>query len=203
LYVAVLLMNERRSWPWMVLASLPANLLFDFIHGTKIIPAFLFCCADTVQALAGAWLVRRFVTPRPALATLREFAGLLGFAALLSTVPGAVIGAATLVHFGLSQSFEQSWKVWWGSNVMAVLVFTPFLLAWFSKPGGWRKRVKPPKRFAEALLLLVSVVIYASLLLVWGRGIMSTHRAMAIPLLLWVGLRFGLRARRPSPCSSR
>jgi len=137
LYVAVLLMNERRSWPWMVLASLPANLLFDFIHGTKIIPAFLFCCADTVQALAGAWLVRRFVTPRPALATLREFAGCWVLRRLLRRCPARSSAQPRWFHFGLSQSFEQSWKVWWGSNVMAVLVFTPFLLAWFSKPGGW------------------------------------------------------------------
>src|ERR1700679_3791559 len=33
LYVAVLLLNDRRDWPWLVLAVLPANLVFDFLHG--------------------------------------------------------------------------------------------------------------------------------------------------------------------------
>jgi len=193
LFLGVLLLNRTRDWPWLVLAVLPANLLFDHFYGTRFLMILAFYCSNTIQAVTGAWLVRRFVAERPRLATLKEFFGLVGFAAIFSAMLGAVITAEALVYFGLSQSFEQSWKVLWGSNAMAVLVLTPFLLAWFSKPGGTRNRVEPPKRFAEALVLLVSVVIYASLLIVWGRGIMSTHRAMAIPLLLWAGLRFGLR----------
>src|SRR5438045_9315316 len=85
LYVSLLLLDQRRAWPWLVLAGFPANLIFDLIHGTKIAAVPLFYCANTVQAVAGAWLVRRFVAERPTLATLREFLGLLGFAAVFST----------------------------------------------------------------------------------------------------------------------
>src|SRR6266568_3772675 len=110
LYVSVLLLSERRAWPWLVLAAFPANLVFDLFHGTKYVAILLFSCANTFQAVAGAWLVRRFVTERPALATLKEFVGLLGFAALFGPTLGGALGAATLSITGLSHSFAQSFR---------------------------------------------------------------------------------------------
>src|SRR5436190_8943896 len=125
LYVSVLLLNERRSWPWLALAAFPANLAFDLFHGTKLTAILLFCCANTIQAVTGAWLVSRFVAERPTLATLKEFVGLLAFAAVLSPMLGSALGAATLSLTGLSHSFAQSFKVWWGSNAMAILLLSP------------------------------------------------------------------------------
>jgi PAS domain S-box-containing protein len=195
LSVAVLLLNRTRDWPWFLLAALPANFSFDLLHDPKPNPAviFFFYCANVIQAVTGAWLVRRFVAERPTLMTLKEFLGLVGFAVIFSTMLGAVVGAATLVYFGLNPSFEQSWKVWWGSNAMAILLLTPFILAWFSKPSGARSELWPAKKNVEAVLLVLALIIYAWLLLYLGHGIMSTNRTWAIPLLLWAGLRFGLR----------
>jgi PAS domain S-box-containing protein len=195
LSVAVLLLNRTRDWPWFLLAALPANFSFDLLHDPKPNPAaiFFFYCANVIQTVTGAWLVRRFVAERPMLATLKEFLGLVGFAVIFSAMLGAVVGAATLVYFGLNPSFEQSWKVWWGSNAMAILVLTPFILTWFSKPNGARSELWPAKKNVEAVLLVLALVIYAWLLLYLGHGIMSTNRTWAIPLLLWAGLRFGLR----------
>ncbi len=193
LYLAVLLLNPSRDWPWLVLAVLPANFLFDHFYGTKFPMTCAFYCANTVQAVTGAWLVRRFVAERPTLATLKEFVGLVGFAAVFSAMLGAAIGAEALVYFGLKQSFEQSWKVLWGSNAMAILLLTPFILTWFSSSNGARTHFVPAKKIPEAVLLLLILLIYEWLLFFWGRGIMSPNRSWAIPLLLWAGLRFGLR----------
>ena len=84
--------------------------------------------------------MRRFVAERPTLSTLKEFLGFLGYAALLGSAVGATIGAATLLAFGLSDSFVQSWKVWWGSNAMAILLLSPFILTWFSAPAERDRR---------------------------------------------------------------
>jgi PAS domain S-box-containing protein len=193
LYLAVLLLNRTRDWPWLALAVLPANLLFDHLHGTKFLVIVAFYCANTIQAATGAWLVRRFVAEYPTLATLKEFTGLIGFAVIVSAMLGAVIGAGALVYFGLSSSFEQSWKIWWGSNAMAILVLTPFILTWFSKSDRVRNDFSSPKKIAEAVLLLLALVTYDWFLLAMGHGIMSMNRSWAIPLLLWAGLRFGPR----------
>ena len=195
LFLAVLLLSRIRDWPWLALAVLPANYLFDILHDPKpnMAAIFFFYGANVTQAMTGAWLIRRFVTERPTLATLKEFVGLVGFAAILSTMLGAVIGAATLVHFGLSQSFEQSWKVWWGSTMMAILVLTPFILTWFSKPGGTHNDFGPPKKIAEAILLLLGLSGCVWYLLAVDKGVMSPNKSLVIPFLLWSGLRFGVR----------
>ena len=195
LSVAVLLSNRTRDWLWFLLAALPANFSFDLLHDSKPNPAviFFFYCANMIQATTGAWLVRRFVAERPSLATLKEFIGLVGFSVIFSAMLSAVIGAGTLVYFGLSQSFEQSWKIWWGSNAMAILVLTAFILTWFAKPKWPHNEFGSPRKVAEAVLLLLALVIYDWLLLAMGHGIMSMNRSWAIPLLLWAGLRFGTR----------
>jgi PAS domain S-box-containing protein len=196
LLLAVLLLNRTRNWPWFLLMVLPVNFLFDLIHDPQKNPEiiFAFYCANMMQASTGAWLVRRFVAARPTLATLKEFTGLLGFAAVLSPMLGAIIGAATLVHFGLSPSFGQSWKIWWGSNAMAVLILTPFILVWFSGARrGTRNRIDSPKRMAEAVLLLLGLTGYGWYLLAYDQGIMASNKSIMIPFLLWAGLRFGPR----------
>ena len=195
LSMAVLLLNRTRDWPWFLLAALPANFIFDLLHDPKPNPAviFFFYCANVIQTVTGAWLVRRFVAERPMLATLKEFLGLIGFAVIFSAMSGAVFGATTLKYFGLNPSFEQSWKVWWGSNAMAILLLTPFILTWFSKPNGVRTELWPAKKNVEAVLLVLAIFIYEWFLFYLGHGIMSINRAWAIPLLLWAGLRFGLR----------
>src|SRR5438477_1012804 len=176
LYVSVLLLNERRAWPWFVLAAFPGNLVFDLFHGTKFVSILLFYCANTVQAVTGAWLVRRFVAERPTLATLKEFIGLLGFAAVFSTMLGATLGAATLSMTGMSHSFAQSFKVWWSSNAMAILLLPPFILTWFSKSGARPNRFDPSKkRLLEGALLLSVLIALTGHLLVVNSGIMGPY----------------------------
>ncbi len=193
LYVAVLLLNETRSWPWLVLAGLPANATFDLHHGNGFITVLGFYCANTVQAVLGAWLVRRFVSERPALATLREFLGVAGYAALLSTVAGAAIGAATLVLAGLSQSFLEPFRVWWGSEAMAILLVTPLVLAWFAGSKATDRQRLEPERVMEATLLMCGMIFFTCYMLVMDKGIMAPYKTRLLPFILWAGLRFGAR----------
>jgi PAS domain S-box-containing protein len=193
LFLAVLLLNSTHDWPWLVLAVLPANLLFDHFYGTKFLMILAFYCANAIQAVTGAWLVRRFVAERPTLANLKEFFGVVGFAAIFSSMLGAAIGAGALVYFGLSRSFEQSLKILWGSNAMAVLVLTPFILTWFSKSNGTRNYFDSPKKITEAVLLFFGLSFFVWYVLTVDKGAMSPNKSLAIPFLLWAGLRFGVR----------
>src|SRR5436190_288977 len=161
LYVSVLLLNERRAWPWLVLAAFPANLVFDLFHGTKSAAIFLFYCANSVQAVTGAWLVRRFVAERPTLATLKELAGLLGFAAVFSPTLGATLGAATLCMTGMSRSFAQSFKIWWGSNAMAILLLAPLMT--FFMPQGFSGPALDQDSSVEYVFLLQTFLAVAAL----------------------------------------
>jgi PAS domain S-box-containing protein len=193
LFVAALLLNPRRDWFWLVLAVLPANLLFELLHGTKLADIPFFYCANVVQAVAGAWLIRRFVAPWPVLATLKGFFGFLGFAVVLSPMFGASIGATTLMMSGLSFSFWHSWGLWWGANAMAVLILSPFILACFMNPDANRQRLNRQKVLEAVLLSLVFAALVWHLLFM-ERGVMSANKGQIVLPLLWAGLRFGLRA---------
>jgi signal transduction histidine kinase len=191
LYVAVLLLNETRAWPWLVLAAFAGNLAFDLTHGTNPVAALLFCATNAVQSVSGAWLVRRWVAARPRLTTLSEFFGFMGLAAVVSSVLGAAMGAAILVAFGLSESFVQSWKVWWGSNAMAILLVSPLLLTWQSgSASGHGRRAKPERILEAAALVALSVALTWHLLFV-DHGIMAPDKGRMVLPLLWAGLRFG------------
>ncbi len=193
LFVAVLLLNPTRDWLVLALAALPANLAFDYFHDARpnLFVILLFYFANVLQSVLGAWLVRRFVAEKPALASLKEFVGLIFLSGVFSTMLGAAIGAGTLVVFGMSDSFVQSWKVWWGSCVMAVLIFTPFILTWVPRPDVRWRYLDSPKKKAEAILLFSGLCGFLWYLMFRDNGMMSYHKAYVIPLLLWSGLRFG------------
>jgi PAS domain S-box-containing protein len=191
LSVAVLLLNPTRDWPWLLLAVFPANFLFDVIHGTKLAMIFYYYFANVVEFLIGAGLVRMFVGECPRLKTLKEFIGLMFFGAMVNSMVSAAIAAAALVHFGESQSFADSWKVLWGSQVMAILVLTPFILTWCPRPNEWRDIFNPPEKIVEGVVLFAGLSIYLWYLLVWDQGIVSPNKSLAVLFLLWTGLRFG------------
>ena len=193
LYVAVLLLNETRAWPWLILAALPANLAFDLTVGTNPVVIFGFFAANTVQAVTGAWLIRRFVAERPTLATLKELLGLVGFSAVFSSVLGATLGAASLVVAGFSHSFIESWNNWWGALAMGILALSPFILTWLSGPDAYHQRLFQQRKLWEAALLMVVSITLTWHLLVFDKGIMSPNKSALFLPLLWAGLRFGLR----------
>lgn len=195
LAVAVLLINRTRDWPWLLLAILPANFLFDGLQGTKIPVICGFFVANITEYFIGAALVRKYVGQCPELTTLIEYIGLLVFGGVFNSMIGAAIGAATLLYFGETNSFASSWRTWWGSNMMAITVMTPFILAWFG-PGplySRRRALNSPKRILEAALLTAGMIGALWNLLTSEQGVLSPDRVFIVPFILWAGLRFGVR----------
>ncbi len=193
LSVGVLLLHDPRAWPWFMLAAAPANFLFDYRSGTPFGTTLGFYGANMLEAVTGAWLVRRWVAPKPSLATLKELLGLLGFAAILASMLGASVGAATLTASGMSQSFWRSWFTWWGNEAMAISLLTPGILVWFSKPPSQETLCKQRGKFLEATLLTVAIVGLAGYMLAVDQGINAPCKSQLLLLLLWAGLRFGMR----------
>ncbi len=193
LYVAVLLLNETRAWPLLALAAFPANLIFDLSLGTPFPRILFFYAISTLQSFTAAWLVRRFVAERPAVRSLRELSGLIGFSGVFSAIIFAAIAAALMRVFGLSASFMDSWKIWWGSNAMAMLLVTPFVLSWFSDMDGLRIYLTGPKKMFEAALLVSGLAIGVWYTFAKTGAVLSPQRAWLVPFLLWSGLRFGVR----------
>jgi PAS domain S-box-containing protein len=191
LSMGVLLLSPTRDWKWLLLTIIPANGFFDYFFGTSFPMIVCFWAANIAGAFTGAWMVRTFVADCPRLKTLNEFVGLILFGAVFNSMLSATIGAAALKHFGLTPSFSLSWRVLLGSDVMAILILTTFILTWFSPSNGWRARFNSRGKIAEAVLLFAGLSASIWYLFAWDKGVLSPNKSIAIPFLLWAGLRFG------------
>jgi len=193
LFVAALLVNPTRDWPWLMLSILPANIGFDLLHDLEPHPFVIagFCTANILQAGTGAWLVRRFIARTPRLASLKEFFGLILFAGGAGSAIGATIGATMLTQMHLAGAFMPTWQVLWGGNVMAVLVLAPMILAF----GDVRTRVGSRwnlLRLLEAVVVFGGMAAFLWFVLAEGRGI-GSPKIPVLVFVIWAGLRFGLR----------
>jgi len=100
--------------------------------------------AATVQALAGAWLIKYSVARYKILTDDGSIVGFLLLGGPVSCIISASISVATLYLNDLSGSnpIGLSWMIWWVGDVSGVLIFTPMLLCFIGRPQNeWRLRI--------------------------------------------------------------
>ena len=107
---------------------------------------------------------------------------------------GATISATMLTVLEPGTSFAESWKNWWTGEAMAILLFSSFILTWFSRPvADYLHFLNQRKKLLEAFLLVVVSLALTWHLLSMDQGIMSPNKSPLLLPLLWAGLRFGPR----------
>ena len=164
LALAGLLVLGWRYAPCLVLASFTMNLLT--LHGAPWI-ALGIGLACVLQALAGAWLVQRYVS-RPLL--LSEPRDLLRFALLggaLACVVSPTLSLACLWLGGRiagDATLLSAWLSWWIGDTNGVLIAAPIVLSLIGRP----RRAWVGRRLSVGLPLLVSCLLMA-----WAAAIVS------------------------------
>lgn len=192
LYVAVLMLVPRKDWPTFLIAAFAGNLLFDLTLETPLWMALCFATGNLLQAVLGVELFRSFSRSQSPLTSVRSFLGFLLLVALLSSIIGATVGAGVLVAGGINPSYFNAWQTWWGSNAMAILLFSPLILAWLNG-GSQSARISHPVRMLEAAVLFLGLVVFTWYLLSGTSRISTPFDARLMPFLIWAGLRLGTR----------
>ncbi len=194
LFVGVLLRNESRRWPLLVTAALLANIAFDLINGQPLKVALCFATGNSLEALIGASLVRRFVGRHPTLSSIKEVGGLFVFSALLSPVVGATIGCVTIMSFLGGSSLGTLWLFWWSGDMLGILLIAPLMITWPSKSRFWSiTRLPVAMNIEMALLLLMTCAVTIFCLDNTFHPDLGL-KYLVIPCVLWASLRFDLRA---------
>jgi len=186
--IAVLLRFGLGLWPAVTVGMLATH----FWAGAPVPFAIASAIGNTLEAVAGAWLLSRHKDFHPALDRLRDIITLTGRGALLATAISATVGLLGLWTAGLVplQGIPSGWFSWWLGNATGVLLVAPAVLTW--KPlKGMRG---PPGRRQEVVLLALLLTLVAGLAFS-GRitapnlGYLLTF--LPFPLLIWAAARFG------------
>ena len=187
--IAALLMFGMRTWPAVTAGAFLVNL------GTSgaVAASAAIAIGNTLEALAGAWLVSRYARGIAAFDRTPDIVR-FALAAVSSTAIAATIGVSTLVMAGLASTGDASpiWFTWWLGDAVGALVVTPLILLWSRSPTPrWRQG-----RGLETVAL-VACHLVASWVVFGASPTAAANYPLAfllMPGLLWTAFRFGARA---------
>jgi two-component sensor histidine kinase/CHASE1-domain containing sensor protein len=147
--LAAALLGGYRVWPGILLGSFCVNIATSFDASSTATIARSLALTTSIgvgaalQAVAGAFLVRRFVGFPTALDGARDIINFLALGGPVSCLINATVAVTTLLIGGAISwtSYPFSWWTWWVGDVLGVFIFTPLLLIWMAEPREvWRPR---------------------------------------------------------------
>jgi diguanylate cyclase (GGDEF)-like protein/PAS domain S-box-containing protein len=129
--LAALLLSHYRLWPGIALGAFLANALTP----APLWVTLGIAVGNTLEALVGAWLLRRYSDFDQRLQRTHDVVVLVLGGALLSTLISASIGGSMLCLGGAASwaDFSKLWWVWWLGDALGVLTVTPMILV-FAPP---------------------------------------------------------------------
>ncbi len=125
-------------------------LLVNVIAVNSVWVAAVIALGNTLEALWGAWLLRRYDIFNQSVLSTRSYLQLLIVGGIASVI-AALIGSATLVFSGVleRETFFLNLSYWWMGDALGITLITPLVLIWRRAPEDWLK----PKRLVEFMLL--------------------------------------------------
>jgi integral membrane sensor domain MASE1 len=178
--LAALVLWGPTMWPGVALGAFLANAW----TGVPLVSVLGITCGNTLEAVVGAYLLRRVADFRPSMERVRDVFALVALAAIASTAIAATIGVASLVVGDevSASKFGSVWRVWWLGDMGGALLVAPLLMAFVA----YWPFDRLPGRAAEGVLLAVAVIGLS--VLVFSQDTNLAY--LVFPLLVWASLRF-------------
>ena len=135
LSLAVLLVGGVRLWPGAFLGE----VLGLFAADVPLWPGLGFAAGETLEAMAGCWLLTRRLPFRTSLGRPRDFL-MLVMVGIATTAGAALAGTALMRFAGMIEpphTFVSTLLAWWQGDITGILLLTPLLLVWRQLPQGW------------------------------------------------------------------
>jgi diguanylate cyclase (GGDEF)-like protein len=190
--LAATLSAGPRVWPALFLGALLRMLFIGWETevSVQVIAATAGAAGITFGAVTAGGIVQRMVEALPPVERVADLLVFFGFGAVLNgLIAGSVVTAGFSV-VGLGDQLGGIWRVWFVSDFLGALVFTPAILAWQFREGapysGERREEAVMVTILVALLALVAFGPLAEFV-----GPVASHPLILALPLAWGALRFG------------
>ena len=179
--LAALVLGGPRFWPGVALGAFLANV----DTGVPALTVLGITLGNTLEAVAGAWLLRQVAEFRPALETVRDVLALVALGAVFSTTISASIGVSSLLAGGeiAADELGVTWRTWWLGDMGGALIVAPALLVAVTSR---RRSDRPPGSLVEGVLLALALAGASAFVFASEAGV--TY--LIFPFLIWAALRF-------------
>jgi PAS domain S-box-containing protein len=189
--LAALLLFGNRVWPAIFAGAFVVNVT----TAGSVVTSLGIATGNTLEALLGAWLVRRYAGGAAVFERPQDIFKLSALSAVGSTAVSATIGVSSLVLTGYAPWHDGGaiWLTWWLGDASGILLVTPLIVL-------WARRSPDPalvRRPIEAAAVFVAIVVIN--VLVFGGVLPEGLRRLPVPFLslpplLWAAYRLGLQA---------
>jgi PAS domain S-box-containing protein len=188
--LAAVLLWGYPVWPGIMLGAFFANAW----TAVPLWTAGSIAVGNTLAALAGVFLIRRFIGFRSPLEQARNFFKFAVLGAGLSCTVSATVGVTSLCLGGSAPwtAYAWTWWTWWLGDSIGVLIVCSLVLAWHDRPSGvWDRRRLAEGALLTVLLLSVTQIVFGG----WSPlGVSHYPLEFALlPFFVWAGFRFGQR----------
>ncbi|MDH5474733.1 MAG: MASE1 domain-containing protein [Cyclobacteriaceae bacterium] len=195
--LALLLLTGYKSWPAITIGSILVNILvflhFGIAFSSNVVSSLIITSVgNTIEALVGYFLILKFIKSKnPFLRTIDVFT-YLGITLLICFI-GSGIGSFGLLTNSIIDKtiFTQVLSTGWMSNVVSILIVTPFIISWTQEfKTNWNLlRVVEWVVFGGCLALIVVVLAFNPNSTTFERALPF----IIVPFLLWLSFRFNLQ----------
>ncbi len=168
--LAGVLIYGKRIWAGVWLGAFIANGLIAELTGSltelfiSLLLTLVISAGVTLQALVGAYAVKRYVGFPNGLRNEKSVLLFLAYGGVLSTTINSTLSVAMLVATGKTPLANalNNWLTWWSGDLFGVIVFTPLALVWLLKDtDAWRhRRLAITLPILAMLALTASVIVY-------------------------------------------
>jgi signal transduction histidine kinase len=187
--LAALLAFGFKLWPGVSLGVLLGSLL----TGAPLNLALGMALGNTLEALAGAYLLRKYFDFHIEIDRIQDVVG-LALVSLLATTISATIGTTTLILTGSAglDNIGAIWPTWWIGDLLGALVVAPVLLVWATSTSfrtSYRIRI-------EGVTLLILLALVTGYVFGDRPSPSIYHQALIyliFPFIIWAALRLGQR----------
>ena len=182
------LLAGNRIWPGIWVGAALVNLTVE----TSLAAAVLIASGNTLEAVAGAALVRRWIGVPREFARGEDVIKFVAVAAASATIAATVAMAVLAFRHALPPAeIYWNWLTWWQGDAAGIIIVAPLILSWSVRGAvGWSRL-----RVLEAICCLLLLLATARAIFGLGApGAAAYPLTIAIlPLIIWAAFRFSQR----------